>query len=601
MTRLVISALVTCALGCDGVQDAGWRFVFADDDVRARAVAVEVRVVEGGCAGASTVFREDVIEPRGGMPPELPAGVYGLWGRATDGECRAIAIGCREVTFPLEEETTIEITLGTACHAARLCEVDACGSGVCAAPPSDPLSDLDLDGLRDGEEVALGLSPHIADTDGDTASDDAELGDDPEHPLDTDGDGVIDALDGDSDGGGECDRDEYLSGHDPLDPSDDVVGQLLTVTVADDEADGPSMLTTVADAGGPDDLSLREAMLIANHRPGADRITFAPSVTAIVLAPSSPLPSITDAGTVIEATTPVVIDGGGDLGVIGVAFTVAADDVRLGNLRLARFHTSGSCIRAASVANLVVERMDLTECKACADRCHHLVGATDVTGLTIVDSLFAAGLRGIELSEVADVVIERNRFTSNGDFAMSGSGATNLRFADNVVTGVGTDGVNLDLLSNAVFRRNEIVDSGRHGLSLSNVDGLIEENTITDNGQVGVLTRTDRVLMILGNVITRNGQGISVAVGAPAAPVLTGFDGLTVTGTSTLPDGGTIEVFVDPAGQGAILVGRGEIRTGAFSVPVTIPDGTDGFYLTATASHPTVGTSSFSDRRALTD
>ena len=68
--------------------------------------------------------------------------------------------------------------------------------------------DSDGDGLTDDEEDALGTDPNNADSDGDFISDAFEVGDDLENPIDTDGDGTIDALDDDSDEDGVSDADE---------------------------------------------------------------------------------------------------------------------------------------------------------------------------------------------------------------------------------------------------------------------------------------------------------------------------------------------------------------------------------------------------------
>ncbi|ASV29458.1 Calx-beta domain-containing protein [Maribacter cobaltidurans] len=55
--------------------------------------------------------------------------------------------------------------------------------------------DDDNDGLLTGEEVALDLDPNDPDTDGDGILDGEEVGPDVQNPLDEDGDGIIDALD----------------------------------------------------------------------------------------------------------------------------------------------------------------------------------------------------------------------------------------------------------------------------------------------------------------------------------------------------------------------------------------------------------------------
>lgn len=55
--------------------------------------------------------------------------------------------------------------------------------------------DLDGDGVLNVDEVANGTDPNNPDTDGDGENDGIETGADPTNPLDSDGDGIIDALD----------------------------------------------------------------------------------------------------------------------------------------------------------------------------------------------------------------------------------------------------------------------------------------------------------------------------------------------------------------------------------------------------------------------
>ena len=65
--------------------------------------------------------------------------------------------------------------------------------------PNDPFSssqtDSDGDLIPDDAEETLGLNPNLADSDGDGISDTIEIGDDWTVPVDTDGDGQLDALD----------------------------------------------------------------------------------------------------------------------------------------------------------------------------------------------------------------------------------------------------------------------------------------------------------------------------------------------------------------------------------------------------------------------
>ena len=65
--------------------------------------------------------------------------------------------------------------------------------------------DLDADGCTNADEITAGTNPNNPDSDSDGENDCAEIGPDPTNPLDTDGDGIIDALESsttDSDGDG---------------------------------------------------------------------------------------------------------------------------------------------------------------------------------------------------------------------------------------------------------------------------------------------------------------------------------------------------------------------------------------------------------------
>ncbi len=71
--------------------------------------------------------------------------------------------------------------------------------------------DLDGDGCLNTDEVLAGTDPTNPDTDGDGQNDCVEIGADPSNPIDTDGDGIIDALESsitDSDGDGVNDEND---------------------------------------------------------------------------------------------------------------------------------------------------------------------------------------------------------------------------------------------------------------------------------------------------------------------------------------------------------------------------------------------------------
>lgn len=76
--------------------------------------------------------------------------------------------------------------------------------------------DSDNDGITDVKEKELGLNPNSVDSDDDGINDKDEVGD-IENPTDSDGDGVIDALDKDSDNDGISDEVEHSRGTDPKD------------------------------------------------------------------------------------------------------------------------------------------------------------------------------------------------------------------------------------------------------------------------------------------------------------------------------------------------------------------------------------------------
>ncbi len=102
--------------------------------------------------------------------------------------------------------------------------------------------DADQDGLSDAIEAHLGLDPQRADSDGDGVRDRREVGD-LQNPLDTDLDGVFNALDTDDDGDGALTRFESWDGdRDPTNDDTDRDG-LPDYLDGDDDGDGVPTLT----------------------------------------------------------------------------------------------------------------------------------------------------------------------------------------------------------------------------------------------------------------------------------------------------------------------------------------------------------------------
>ncbi len=107
--------------------------------------------------------------------------------------------------------------------------------------------DFDGDGVIDGDEVSLGMNPLDDDSDGDGVGDNNEVGVDPGNPLDSDNDGIIDALDTDDDGDGvlTVDEDRNNNGN-PADDDSDVDG---IPDFRDTDDDGDGILTEDEDIG----------------------------------------------------------------------------------------------------------------------------------------------------------------------------------------------------------------------------------------------------------------------------------------------------------------------------------------------------------------
>ena len=90
------------------------------------------------------------------------------------------AIGCSDRLSPT----------GAACQASDACATGLCYVNVCLVPGRDE----DNDGLDNATEHSLGSNPLAADTDNDGKPDGAEVGADPSHPNNRDGDALADLL-----------------------------------------------------------------------------------------------------------------------------------------------------------------------------------------------------------------------------------------------------------------------------------------------------------------------------------------------------------------------------------------------------------------------
>ncbi|HRF97073.1 MAG TPA: IPTL-CTERM sorting domain-containing protein, partial [Aggregatilineales bacterium] len=132
-------------------------------------------------------------------------------------------------------------------------------------------ADDDNDGLTNAQEIKLGTHPNKADTDGDSVPDSKEVGSDLAKPIDTDGDGLINAVDKDDDNdgifsvyenyksAGVLNTDTDADGiPDYLDNDDDGDGMATSKEMADVNKDGnPSDAADLDKNGVPDYLDKR--------------------------------------------------------------------------------------------------------------------------------------------------------------------------------------------------------------------------------------------------------------------------------------------------------------------------------------------------------
>ena len=104
------------------------------------------------------------------------------------------------------------------------------GADGAGRPALDPEGDADGDGLTNGDEARLSLDPESWDSDDDGFTDPEEVGD-PKHPRDTDGDGIIDALECDLT---DNDRDGKYDTTDPAEGWQVAAGRFYPRVIAND-------------------------------------------------------------------------------------------------------------------------------------------------------------------------------------------------------------------------------------------------------------------------------------------------------------------------------------------------------------------------------
>jgi len=184
----------------------------------------------------------------------------------------------------------------------------------------------------------------------------------------------------------------------------------FTVTITDDKLDSTSPTATLADMGGPGDLSLREAVFLANLTPGADTIVFASgpgqafAIDAVIRLVQSE----------IEITEALTIDGSTAGGQVVITGDANGDDVLV----------SGLTDVAASFGGTAGAADDLLDDNS------RLFNITGVAAHTTFDSLILTGGRttdfaaggGAIRSFNSDVTLTNSTLSGNstaGDLAVA--------------------------------------------------------------------------------------------------------------------------------------------------------------------------------------
>ncbi len=407
--------------------------------------------------------------------------------------------------------------------------------------------------------------------------------------------------------------------------------------VADANTTSPAHL--IVDPGADGVISLREAIIAANNRAGADTITFDIAGTITL---QGGLPGLNDAngGTTIDGAGDIVLDGV-NLGGSIVGLQLSSAENVLSGLTIINFPGHGVSISGATAtANSVVGCLIGTNGTAIRGNGGHgieiadlasdnVIGGVDAASRNIISGndrsgvyvtgapnnvitgnyigLSSSGLAAIANDEAGVTLIDGATGTSLGGDA---DGEGNVISANNasgvVISGAGTTGNTVagNIIGLTANGANQLgnVEQGIalfDGASDNIIGGTAIEagNVIGGNAGAAVLVDGAATLQntIRFNAITGNfGTGIELSNAGNlqlAAPVITGLG--SVDGTA-LP-GATVDLYASTDGQGetylatAVADGNGD-----FTSPVDV-ESVVGLFITATATDASGNTSEFSE------
>ncbi len=302
-----------------------------------------------------------------------------------------------------------------------------------------------------------------------------------------------------------------LHGIEPLEPK-----VLLSTFHVNSAAD------LLADGVTPAPGSLREAIVQANARPGADDIAFdVPTGTARwTIGVDGPLPAITDALTILGPTQPgnssapvVTLDGqGAGDGVDGLV--VSTPGVTIRGLAINNFGRNGIAVTGSDVTGTRIEGNYLGVDPADGQAPEGNLGAGITVasgGVTIVGNVIAANAgAGIALSDAPDTVIQGNRI---------GTDATGRIDLGNGTWGIlARDSARLVIGGATVGTGNLISGNGRDGVA---VVGPLSTAAVIQGNTIGLAADGTTPL---GNT----NSGLYVGVGLVFSPLPVGATGATI-------------------------------------------------------------------------
>lgn len=416
-----------------------------------------------------------------------------------------------------------------------------------------------------------------------------------------------------------------------------------TVSTLEDTADGDTttLAHLMAYPGADGVISLREAIVAANNRAGADTITFNVSGTILI---GTGLPALTDVagGTTIDGGGDIVLSGDGLSGAIGALELESADNVLKG-LSIVEFPGVAVAISGAGATGNTITGCfigtDGTEPLAngghgieiSGGATDNVIGGTEVADLNVISGnegsgIFISGVGTTNNAAIGNYIgVSESGLAAiaNGESGVSiVAGATGNQIGGdeegegNVLSANSASGVSIsgagttaNVVSGNIIGLNATADSGlgnvNNGVSIldgatANLIGgttVAEGNVIGGNAGAAVLVEGALTVenTIRFNAITGNfGTGITLTDGGNtelAAPAITGLG--SIDGTA-LP-GVTVDLYASEDGQGETYLATA-IADGAgnFTSPVNV-EALIGLFITATATDGAGNTSAFGE------